>query len=406
MILTISWKNIWRKKVRSIIILLAISLGITAGIFNMGFYYGMIDQRIESAVNSEASHIQIHDTAYLSNPGIKIYFEKAGRIKQEIENRPTVKAVSNRLIMSSMALTAESAVGVRINGINPDDEREVSNIHRKLVAGTYFDESMKHPIVIGEELADKLDVGLKNKIILHVQTVDGTMTRNRYKVAGVFRTSNAQYDERNVFVRKEELGKIVQLPGHAAHEIAILLHKNDDVDPVYHKLAKEYPQLSVKPWYEILPEVGLIEESMDITMYFIMLIILLALCFSIINTMLMAVLERIKEIGMLKAIGMNRFRIFSMVMIETVLIAITGGLVGLGLGYLSILITGSTGIDLSIYSEAWEELGYDSIIYPTISMVNLGVVTLLVVFTGILASVYPALKAVRLNPAEALKVDL
>ena len=406
MILSISWKNIWRKRVRSLVILIAIALGITTGIFNMGFYYGMIDQRTETAINNEASHIQIHDTSFMTNPDIKRYFTDARRMKREIGSMEKVRAVSNRIVVNSMAMTAETGVGVEIYGIDPEEEKQVTNIHEKLTAGNYFEDAGKHPILIGKELGEKLDVEVDNKIILHLQTVDGTMTRGRFEVTGIYRTSNAQFNERNVFVLRSDLREMIGLDSTAAHEMAILLVSNDPLDQVTDELSEKYPGLAVDPWYNIMPEVGLIENTMDVTMYFIMIIILFALCFGIINTMLMAVLERIKEIGMLKAIGMNKVRVFSMVMIETVLLVLTGGGVGLGLGTLVILITGSTGIDLSLYSQAWEELGYESVIYPTIGLANLVVVTLLVILTGILASIYPAIKAIRLNPAEALKVDM
>lgn len=406
MILSISWKNIWRSKTRSSVILIAIALGITAGVFNMGFYYGMIDQRIETAINTESSHIQVHDSGYLTNPDIKLYFENTGEIKDRIDSLPGVKAVSNRILVNSMALTAESGAGVRVAGIDPAEEKRVTNIYSKLVQGDYFKSDVRQPILIGEELAIKLDVDKGNKIILHLQTVDGTMTRGRFRIVGVFRTSNAQFDERNVFVERSDLAAMIGLDPGKAHETAILLEENDLVEPVKEEIAAMLPDLSVKPWHEIMPEVSLIEESMDITMYFIMLIILLALCFGIINTMLMAVLERVKEIGMLKAIGMNKVRIFSMIMTETVLLALTGGVAGLGLGYLTIIITGRTGIDLSIYNQAWQELGYESVIYPTIEILNLVIVTMLVVATGIIASIYPAIKANKLSPAEALKTDV
>lgn len=406
MILLISWKNIWRSKVRSTVILVAISLGITAGIFNMGFYYGMGNQRVENAIKTEASHIQIHDTSYMTNPDIKLYFRDADKMKSEIESLPKVKSVSNRLVANSMATTAETGAGVQIIGIDPEAEKQVTDLYAKLISGSYFEGTKSKPILIGEKLAKKLDADVKNKIILHLQSVDGTMVRARFKVVGIYKTSNSQYDETNVFIRKTDLSNLIHIDKTAAHETAIFLHNNEDIDAVTKNLSEKYPNLSVLSWKKIMPEVGLVEDSMDISMYIIMVIILLALCFGIINTMLMAVLERVKEIGMLKAIGMNKLKVFTMIMYETVMISLTGGVIGLGLGYLTIVLTQKIGIDLSMYSEGWEALGYDPVIYPTIEPSKLLVVTLMVIATGMIASIYPAIKAIKLNPAEAIKVDM
>lgn len=406
MILTVARKNIWRKKVRSAVLLTAISLGIMAGIFNIGFYYGMIDQRVESAINTEVSHIQIHDTSYIVKPDIENYIENATAIQKEINSFPEVEASSGRIIINSMASTAETGSGIRIMGIDPETEKEVTSIHSRMTAGSYFEGDQNKPAVIGEELADELDVKVKEKIILHLSTVDGTMVSAMFRVAGLYKTSNARFDERNVFVRITDLAELTEMKPDYANEIAVLLYNNEDLQPVTRELSEKYPGVSVQSWDEIMPEVGLVEKSMDVTMYFIMLIILMALIFGIINTMLMAVMERVKEIGMLKAIGMSRYKIFIMIMSETIILALIGGLIGLAGGYLTIEVTSNTGINLSMYGAAWSDLGYDPVIYPTIGWVKLVVVTIMIIFAGITASIYPSLKAIRLNPAEALKIDM
>jgi ABC-type antimicrobial peptide transport system permease subunit len=137
------------------------------------------------------------------------------------------------------------------------------------------------------------------------------------------------------------------------------------------------------------------------------LIALLALGFGIVNTMLMAVLERVKELGMLMAVGMNRKKVFFMIMLETVFLGLTGGVIGLALSYTAILATGITGIDLSgLYQEGLEAMGFASKVYPAIAPESLAEIIFLVLLTGILASVYPARKALKLNPSEALRVDM
>ena len=141
-------------------------------------------------------------------------------------------------------------------------------------------------------------------------------------------------------------------------------------------------------------------------MYILMVIILLALLFGIINTMLMAVLERIKELGMLMAIGMNRKRIFSMIMTETILLSLFGGSIGIILGILFTLYFGNAGIDLSVWATAYASMGYDSIIYPILTLRDTVVTTIMVLGTGLLASIYPSIKALKLKPAEAIRIDM
>jgi ABC-type antimicrobial peptide transport system permease subunit len=135
------------------------------------------------------------------------------------------------------------------------------------------------------------------------------------------------------------------------------------------------------------------------------LIILAALAFGIINTMLMVVLERTRELGMLTAIGMNKRRVFSMIMLESVFLSLVGGIAGMVLSYLMILTTSKTGIDLSQYAEGFGALGYSAQVFPEITPGFFGIVTILIIITGVLSSIYPALKALKLDPAEAIRSE-
>jgi ABC-type lipoprotein release transport system permease subunit len=172
------------------------------------------------------------------------------------------------------------------------------------------------------------------------------------------------------------------------------------------ELGKKYPDLKVESWGEIDPMIVMLADYMAIYNYFMIAVILAALAFGILNTMLMAVMERTKELGMLAAIGMNRKRVFSMIMIETIFLTIVGALVGLALNSILIAHFNKVGIDLTkMMGEAFEAIGFDSMIYPEMGPVYYFGITVLVVAAAILSSIYPALKAVKLNPAEAVRTD-
>src|SRR5690606_28222968 len=132
-------------------------------------------------------------------------------------------------------------------------------------------------------------------------------------------------------------------------------------------------------------------------------IILLALAFGLVNTMMMSVLERTREIGMLLAVGMNKFRVFAMILLETGFLIMTGAPIGLALGLGTIAILHKTGIHLTRYAEAYSSFGYAPDIYPTLYGNQLGMIVLMILATSILAALFPARRALRLSPAEALK---
>lgn len=408
MLLQIAWKNIWRNKVRSLVILTAIALGIFAGVFNMAFFYGMVEQRIETVISTEASHIQIHQKNYVEDPEIKKNIEQAADMANSIGRLESVKQTTCRTIINAMISSAESGSGIRLLGINPEDEMNVTDISSRLLDGKYLEGIKRNPILIGEKLAEKLGVKLRSKVVVTLQDLEGEMIYASFRVAGIYKTTNTTYDEMTAFVRKTDLENLTGLPGDGAHEIAILLNNSETLDSTMAYLRSEYPDLDIKSWRDIMPEVGLIEESMDVSMYVFMGIILFALLFGIINTMLMAVLERRKELGMLMAVGMNKRRVFSMITLETIVLSLTGGVFGILMGGLFTFFLSQNGIDLSNWgwSGAYESLGYDTVVYPLLKSSMLIRVTIMVIITGFIGSLYPARKALKLNPAEAIRIDI
>lgn len=406
MIFAVAWRNIWRSRTRSLVILIAICFGLASGVFYLAFYQGMADQRVESAIKTESSHIQVHHKNYLDNPDKKFFITNVDSVTQIIKSEPGVKATSSRIILNTMIQSPTTGSGVEIFGVVPEDEKQVTNLYTKLTEGTYFEGDTRNPIIIGNKLAEKLKVKLKSKVVITFQDMEGNLTGAAFKVEGIYETSNTAFDENRVFVQKSDLARIMLLNENDCHEIAILLDNNELVDQVDQDLIRKLPNLDVKTWKELMPEVSLVESSLTITMLFFMGIILLALLFGIVNTMLMAVLERTKELGMLMAIGMNKKRVFSMITIETVMLSLLGGLCGILLGLALTYWFGIKGIDLGTWSEAYKSLGYDTLIYTKISITMTLQIAAMVIITGILASIYPAFKALKLKPAEAIRIDL
>ncbi|MCD6596822.1 MAG: ABC transporter permease, partial [Bacteroidales bacterium] len=305
MIWSISWKNIWRSKVRSIVVITAIALGLTAGIFSSAFFTGMVNQRINQAISNEISHIQIHNPDFKETTELSSYIPGANRIYNKIKTNPDVLGVSKRIIIYSMAASAETASGVKITGIDPADESMVSGISSKMIDGKYFEGVKRNPVVIGKKLAEKLKIKVRSKIVITLQDMDKNITGGAFRVAGIYETANTGFDENNIYVRDTDLARLINLPDDVCHEIAILVNDNEISMVVDEEMKKQFPNLEVLNWKEISPEMSYMTEMMDLYNYIFIIIILFALLFGIINTMLMVVLERRKELGMLLAIGMS-----------------------------------------------------------------------------------------------------
>ena len=400
-LLKIAWRNIWRNKLRSSLVILSIVLGIWAGLFIMAMTLGLNEQRMNGAVNSYLSHIQIHNPKFQEDPNLKYNLAEVEKIKKAIESNENIKAYAEHSIATGMVNSASGTAGIQIIGINPEQEKQLTTIYQNLEEGTYFTEFKKNPVIIGQKLAEKLKLNVRSKLITSIQDRENNIVSSSFRVEGIFKTNNSIFDESTIFVRIEDLNEVVGLTNEI-HEIAILCNSIDQTDEVVAELNKTITIDKVESWKKIAPELGYAQEMMGSMIYFFMGIVLIALAFSIINTMLMAVLERKKELGMLMAVGMNKKRIFLMITLETIFISIIATPIGMALSYLTISHYQKHGIDLSSVSEGLSSLGIGAKIYtflPTELYLNITLLTLLITF---IASLFPARRALKLKPTEAI----
>jgi len=404
-LLKIAWRNIWRSKLRSAVVILAIASGLIGGLFSSAWMNGMAIQRVKNTFELETAHIQFHNPEFIDNSDVKKTIISTNEKLEELSKMEGVKAVTSRLKTSAMAATANKNMGVTIVGVNPKTEKEVFGLYKKIdsVSGDFLVTKKKNSIIISKALAKELKVRLKSKIVLTFQDYNGEITGAAFKVTGMFKTDNSTWDKMHVFVNDKDLRRVLELPKDQSHEIDILLYDYSQASILSEQLKIKYPNILIENWSEIQPYISFLTDYMDIMMGVFMLIILGALGFGIVNTMLMVILERTKELGMLMAIGMNRKRVFMMIMFETIFLALIGALVGEVLSMFLIKYFGKTGIDLSSMAEGLESVGYSAITYPSLEPVRYVQITIMVLITGILASVYPAVKALKLNPAEALR---
>jgi ABC-type lipoprotein release transport system permease subunit len=300
-----------------------------------------------------------------------------------------------------MISSSRQATGVKIIGVNPDEEAQVTELNTLIVDGAYFEGISSNPVLIGNKLAEKLKVNVKSKVVLTFQDIDGNITAGRFRVAGILKASSLAISESSAYVLKSDMNRLLNI-GDNVHEIAYTTISGTDDESLANTLQAKFPNDKVESWKEISPALVFMEQWMAATLKILIIIIMSALAFGIINTMLMAVLERIRELGMLMGLGMKRVKVFFMIMLETIYLATVGGPVGLLIGYATISYLGQTGIDLTDYSEGLEAIGYDSILYPLLQPMDYIQIVIGVITTAFLASIYPAWKAIKLKPIDAL----
>ena len=401
MLLKIAWRNIWRKRTRSLIIILAVSLGIWAGLFICSFMDGFINEMMDDSINHTISHIQIHNPAFKGNNEIQFTIKQPQNVLAAVQSNPNVKAATIRNVAFGMAASPSTASGTKIVGINPEQENKVTAFKTFIKQGNYFEGGKKNGVLVGQKLVDKLHIKMHSKIVLTFAAADGNIVSGAFRVTGIYKTSNAQSDAANVFVNTDDFNGVIGNDS-SFHEIAMVLKDADKVDTVNAALKKQFPTLKVESWKELSPETATLNDYVGFVLWILMSVFMLGLAFAIVNTMLMAVMERTRELGMLMAIGMNKARTFGMIMLETITLTFVGCPFGIGLSYLTVAYFGKHGISLASFAKGMENFGMSSFVYPYLKENVYWQIAIMVFFTALLAAIYPSIRAIRLKPAEAI----
>lgn len=400
MLIKIAWRNIWRSKGRSMVVLGSIVVGIWALISAVGFMNGFMVGYIAGLINHEVSNVQIHNPEFKKDREVQFVISDVENKTEEIRSWESVQAVTTRMLISGMIASPKKASAVQIKGIDVANEASVTRLDSLIGEGTYFDGIKKNPILIGRKLADNLGVEVKSKVVLTFSDVHQNLTSAAFRVVGILETSSVNLSEMTAFVRQDDLA--VLLGSSGVHEIAILTQTDADEQAIVDLYQSKHPEDLAETWKEVAPEMSFMQEMYGRMLYVLVIIVMVALVFGIVNTMLMAVLERIRELGMLMAVGMTRIRVFLMVMLETIFLGLLGMPFGLGFGWAMISYFTQHGVDLSAYSEGLEAYGYDTLLIPYVSNETYFLVAVAVFVTAFIGALYPAWKAVRLKPIEAL----
>lgn len=403
MIFIMAWRNIWRNKMRSIIIILSITIGLFAGIAVLALYKGMMKSRVRTVIDAEVGHLQLHDSSFKKDYDPGFVLLNGAEVMKSINSIPGIKLVAPKSITNGMLGTTTGSAGVQINGIVPKLEYEASQLKKKIVEGKEFDSSRRNEIIIGKKLSKRMKLKVGSKLVLTFTDTAGAIVSGAFRVAAIYQSDNAPLDERNVYVNLHDLGSLLTT-GDVFHEMVVLLQNDDKADEVKNQLQQKFPDLQVETWKEISPETDLLVKTTNQYSYIIMVIIMFALAFGIINTMLMAILERTKEIGMMVALGTSKLKVFLLVLAETFFLTLAGTPIGLLVGWLASSYFNKNGLDLSgMGREMMSSFGFGTMIYPEFPTDKLAGVMLIVFVTAFVSCLFPAMKALKLQPVEALR---
>lgn len=404
MYLNLAWRNIWRNPRRTAIILAAVIIGIWSMILLGALMRGIATGMVKNGIATLTGHIQIHHKGYREDPAIENSIRDPRMVEDALKKvLPPGSNWTSRVRLNAVASNARHSSGVTLVGIDPPTEAKLSFIGKAVVNGHYLLPDEHNGILIGQAQLNKFDTKIGRKLVLMSQDTQGEIASRAFRIVGIFQSEMEATEKQFMFVTRTASQKMLKL-GDMVSEYAMELPSQAQIPRIRDDLEAALPpdKLEVHTWRELLPFQTATLKLLDSFMVIWYLVIFVAMGFGIVNTTLMTVFERMREFGLLKALGMKPGWILREVLTESFLVLTIGTLIGNALALLTIYAISNSGIDLSAMAAGAEYAGMTRVIYPVVHVKDFALANLVVMLLGLMVSVYPAVKAARFTPVEAL----
>lgn len=416
MLFKLAWRNVWRNSRRSALTIIAVAFGLALCIYTYAFAVGYHNQMIRDSIQVYAGHIQIHAAGWDENRTMEFLMDNSDAAGAAVAGDDRVMGIAARAevpgLVSRKLVSAdgedssgeENTSFVIIAGIDPAAERKITVLPDKIKKGQFLSDDDPNGVIIGKDLAKMLDVGVGDRVLLWTQNYYETLEARYFFVRGIFKSGAADTDSSYVFANLETVQQFLQLETMIT-TVTIRLNDPRHLESVAEKVKskldpKKYETLT---WEETMPELRQYIVLDDIGAYVFLGILVIVVSFGILNTQLMAVFERTRELGAMLALGTRPKQIALLVFSECTLMTGVGVLIGNVLGFTMSYINTRVPWDFSSNAEMFEVFGIDPRMYAEITWENFPICSGIILGLAMLMSLWPAIRAARFKPVDALR---
>ncbi|WP_096087720.1 ABC transporter permease [Agaribacterium haliotis] len=406
--LQLAWRNLWRNKKRSLIMLAAISLGAWAMIFMPSLMRGMLNDSLQRSFDALPGQVQAHQKNYRLDSSIESSFLVPGAEQQALLSEAPVTHWVARIKLPAVLNSERESRAVQLIGLNYQRETQLD---LKLVAGHWPADNSEMGLVIGSKLAERLETGLGKRVVLMSQGADGELAERGFRIVALYRSELGAGDERVIYLGLDAAQRFLKMPGKISE---LAFWGGADADSVADKHSETAllnyvrsvldKQLEVLPWYELDPYLASMMGMLDAMIVIWILVVFIAMGFGLANTLLMAIFERVRELGLMIALGMPRAMVLVQLLLESLFMLMIGLAVGNALALLCVFAF-RDGIDLSAFADAMAMAGVGSRLYPNLQFTDVALANVTVLVLGLATSLLPAWRASHYDPVQALSKD-
>lgn len=398
LLLQLSWRNLWRHRRRNTILLIAIAIAVGGVLLLNSMLRGMQVNMQETVIDNLTGHVKVLQPGYLDDPSITHGFEVARDWDLDVDPDAVVGWTS-RIRVPAVIMSERETRGVQLIGIDPARE-SISFLDDIVIDGEALGSAEDRRVLVGAGLAEQLETKVGRRLVLITQGADGRNREAGYRIAGVYRAEVAALEKAFVFTGAETLKNMLDTV--VVTEVSVRL-ADDRFEPgILATMVDAFTGLDVLSWRDLEPQAAMIAEFMDTAVFIYFLVIMSALVFGLVNTLVTAVMERVRELGMLRALGMRPRSVVAQVVVESSLVMAVGvaGGVLIAAGVFALV---ADGIDLTAFDESLQSFGVRPQFTPVMQAGDVILVVVLSLVLGLLASFYPARRAVKLRPLDALR---
>ncbi len=400
--LRIAWRNIFRQKRRTVLTVLSIFGGFTLSAISIGWADGTYNRIIDMFTRNRLGHIQVHARGYLDKPSLHKNINRYRDIGGTIAAIGGIRAWSPRLYAAGLASVRDKSAAVQVIGVDPERENIATNLDKKITEGRSLSRTPCHEALLGAGLAETLKAAPGDTVVIVSQAADGSIANDLYVVAGIAESGDAAYDRSSLYLHLQEAQELFVLEG-VIHEIVIIVDRLDQVKPMTETIrtALDNPDLAVAPWQEFARSFYVAMQADKQGAWVMLFVIILIVAIGVLNTVLMTVLDRTREYGVLRAIGTRPGQIIRLVLCEVALMGCIGIIIGFALSLPLNYLLSQHGIAMP------QSFTYGGVpfthYYAEVNAHSFYIPALTVGLSAMLISIIPAIMAARVAPARAMR---
>ncbi len=401
--LRLAWRNVWRNFRRSLITTASMACGLAAIMFGQSMIKTEQHQLVEKATGSITGHIQVQHRSIKDFKFPDKFIEDPSVVETALQAQPGVAAFGKRINITGLVSSPAGSSGTLICAVEPDKEPHVTSMATYLIAGQFLGKS-DHDIVMGDKLAQRLDVRLGEKVVVMAQAEDGSMGAEAFRLSGLYHTGSESFDGQIIYIPLP-IAQTMLMAGKHVNQIVARLSDIDSVGRVKLELAERLSQrpVQVLTWKDVDHEIMSIEKFQNGLLDIVLLVVFVIVALGILNTLLMSLFERVREFGVLMAMGARPRWVMKLVLMESIILGSLGTALGIALGCILITYFHRAGLHLPVGDALSYFLPFPAVLFLRYAWASHAFAVTAVLGTSVIAAIPPALRACRLRPAEALR---